>query len=40
MQVKVLYRPSFALAHVQLDADEQIRTESGAMVGMSSNLQL
>ncbi|MFZ5481366.1 MAG: TIGR00266 family protein [Myxococcota bacterium] len=40
MQYKVLYRPSFALAHVQLDANEQIRTEAGAMVGMSSNLQL
>lgn len=40
MQHRVLYRPSFALAHVQLDANESIRTESGAMVGMSANLQL
>jgi uncharacterized protein (TIGR00266 family) len=40
MQYKVLYRPSFAVAHVQLDANEQIRTEAGAMVGMSSNLDL
>ncbi len=40
MQHKVLYRPSFALAHVQLEANEQIRTESGAMVGMSPNLSL
>jgi uncharacterized protein (TIGR00266 family) len=40
MQYRVLYRPSFALAHVELAAGEAIRTESGAMVGMSANLQL
>lgn len=40
MQHRILYRPSFALAHVQLDAGETLRTESGAMVGMSSNLRL
>lgn len=40
MQYRVLYRPSFALAHVELAAGESIRTESGAMVGMSANLQL
>jgi len=37
---QILYRPSFAVAHVELDAEEAIRTESGAMVGMSSNLNL
>jgi uncharacterized protein (TIGR00266 family) len=40
VQHRILYRPSFALAHVQLDANEAIRTESGAMVGMSANLHL
>lgn len=40
MQHRVLYRPSFAVAHVELAAGESIRTESGAMVGMSANLQL
>lgn len=40
MKHTVLYRPSFAIAHVQLEAGEQIRTESGAMVGMSSNMSL
>ena len=40
MQHSVLYRPSFALAHVQLAAGEALRTESGAMVGMSPNLHL
>lgn len=40
MKHQILYRPSFAVAHVELDAEEAIRTESGAMVGMSSNLNL
>lgn len=40
MQHRILYRPSFALAHVELAAGESLRTESGAMVGMSANLQL
>ena len=40
MQHRVLYRPSFALAHVELAAGESLRTESGAMVGMSANLHL
>ena len=40
MQHRILYRPSFAVAHVELAANEAIRTESGAMVGMSPNLQL
>lgn len=40
MQYRVLYRPSFALAQVQLDAGEALRTESGAMVAMSPNLSL
>lgn len=40
MQYRVLYRPSFALCQVQLDANEQIRAESGAMVAMSPNLHL
>lgn len=40
MQHRILYRPSFAIAHVELAANEAIRTESGAMVGMSPNLHL
>ncbi len=40
MQHRVLYRPSFALAHVQLEGGETLRTEAGAMVGMSANLKL
>lgn len=40
MQYRVLYRPSFAMAQVQLEAGESLRTESGAMVGMSPHLQL
>lgn len=40
MQHKILYRPSFAMAHVELAAGETIRTEAGAMVGMSAHLRL
>jgi uncharacterized protein (TIGR00266 family) len=40
VQHRILDRPSFALAHVELAAGESIRTESGAMVGMSPHLQL
>lgn len=37
---QVLYRPSFAMARVELEAGEALRTESGAMVGMSPHLSL
>lgn len=40
MKHRILYRPSFAMAHVELDAGESLRTESGAMVGMSAHLHL
>jgi uncharacterized protein (TIGR00266 family) len=36
----ILYRPSFAVARVELEDGEKIRTESGAMVGMSANISL
>lgn len=40
MQYQVLYRPSFAVARVELDAGEVIRAEPGAMVSMSPHLKL
>jgi uncharacterized protein (TIGR00266 family) len=40
VQYRILYRPSFALAQVQLAEGEALRTESGAMVGMTPNLNL
>lgn len=40
MQVEIRYQPSYALAMVTLDAGEEIQTEAGAMVGMSTGLQL
>ena len=40
MQVQVQYRPSFAQALVHLAPGEQIRAESGAMVGMTPNVHL
>lgn len=38
MQVEVRYRPSYSLAMVSLEPDEQIQVEAGAMVGMSPTL--
>lgn len=40
MQVEIRYQPSYALALVTLDEGETIRTESGAMVGMSPDLMM
>ncbi len=40
MNVEVLYRPGMSLARVNLGAGESIRAESGAMVGMSTNLTM
>ncbi|MGD2048411.1 MAG: TIGR00266 family protein [Chloroflexota bacterium] len=40
MKVDVQYRPSFALAVVTLEAKESIQVESGAMVGMSPDLEM
>lgn len=38
MQVEIRYRPSYSLAMVSLEPDEQIQVEAGAMVGMSPTL--
>jgi uncharacterized protein (TIGR00266 family) len=40
MNVEILYRPSFSLAKVALTAGETIQTETGAMVSMSTDLQV
>lgn len=40
MQVEVLYRPSYSVAQISLSPNEKIQVESGAMVGMSPDLQL
>ncbi len=40
MQVEVRYRPSYSLAMVSLEPDEQIQVEAGAMVGMSPSLEV
>lgn len=40
MNVDVRYRPAYALAMVTLNAQESIQVESGAMVGMSPDLEL
>lgn len=40
MQTEVLYRPSYSLVNVSLNPNEVIRVEAGAMVSMSTGLQL
>lgn len=40
MQTEVLYRPSYSVAKITLAANETIRTESGAMVGMSAGVTI
>ena len=40
MQFEVLYRPAHSLARVHLGPNEAVTAESGAMVGMSPNLQM
>ena len=40
MDINVQYRPSFALAIVNLGANESVVAESGAMVSMSSNINI
>ena len=40
MQVEILYRPSYAVARVQLSGSEGIQAEAGAMVSMSSGMQI
>jgi hypothetical protein len=37
---EVLHQPSFALAVVQLQAEQSILAEAGAMVSMSANVEL
>ncbi len=40
MQTEIKYRPAYALAVVALAANEGIRVDAGAMVGMSADLQI
>ncbi len=40
MQIKIEHRPSYALGIVDLEADEQVKAETGAMVSMTTNLRV
>lgn len=40
MRHDILYGPSYSLARVQLEAGEEINAESGAMVSMSSGIEM
>ena len=40
MEIEVLYRPSYSVARVFLKPKETIQVESGAMVGMSPDMEM
>lgn len=40
MKVEILYKPSYSLADIKLDAQEKISVEAGSMVAMSSDVQV
>lgn len=40
MNHEILYRPSYSIARVMLDAGEEVVAESGAMVSMSSGIEM
>jgi len=40
MQINVLYRPSQTIAQIWLQANESVMAESGAMMGMSTNINI
>ncbi len=40
MNFNVMYRPSGAMAQVQLEGGEQLLAEAGAMIGMSPNMNM
>jgi uncharacterized protein (TIGR00266 family) len=40
MQTEILYRPSYSLAVVQLDPNEALQAEGGAMVSMSPSISI
>ncbi len=40
MKVDILYQPSYALAVVELEAEESVLAEGGAMVSMSDNIEI
>ena len=40
MNVEILYRPSYSMAKVKLDASERISVEAGSMVAMSPDIHV
>jgi len=40
MKVEILYQPSYSVARVLLNRNEKIQVESGAMVGMSADMEI
>ena len=40
MEIEILHRPSYSLAVTKLSPNERIRAEAGAMVSMSSGVNI
>ncbi len=40
MEVEILYRPSYSLGVIRMGPNEEVRVESGAMVGMSQGVSV
>jgi uncharacterized protein (TIGR00266 family) len=40
MQHEILYRPTYSLLSIRLEAGEQLSAETGAMVSMAANVQI
>ena len=40
MQIDIRYQPSYSLAIIRLEPNESIQAEAGAMVSMTSNLEI
>ena len=40
MEYEILHRPSYALLNLQLSAGEDVSAEAGAMVSMSSGIEI
>ena len=40
MNYEIMHQPAYALAHINLDSQEEIQAEAGAMVSMSDTIEL
>ncbi|WP_242451204.1 AIM24 family protein [Methanothermobacter sp. THM-2] len=40
MKYEIIHRPSYSMVNIQLESGEAIKAEAGAMVSMSSNIEI